>query len=70
MRAKGGRSRRADLSDGLADYGTRPAQDHYHGRATFYGGLEMPKLILTTTIILAGISPGYARGMHSIGRAL
>jgi hypothetical protein len=32
-------------------------------------GLEMPKLILTTAIILAGISPGYARGIHSTGRA-
>jgi hypothetical protein len=25
----------------------------------------MPKLILTTAIILVGLSPGYARGMHS-----
>jgi hypothetical protein len=30
----------------------------------------MPKLILTTAIILAGLSPGYARGMRSTGRAL
>src|SRR6267154_262131 len=48
----------ADLSDRLADCGTRPAQDHYHGRATFYEGLEMPELALTTAIILAGLSSG------------
>jgi hypothetical protein len=27
----------------------------------------MLKLILTTAIILAGLSPGYARGLHSSG---
>ena len=29
-----------DLSDMLADCGTRPAQNHYYRRATFYGGLD------------------------------
>jgi Fatty acid hydroxylase superfamily len=29
-----------DLSDRLADCGTRPAQNHYYRRATFYGGLD------------------------------
>ncbi len=55
------------LSDSLAGYGTGLAQDHYNGKATFYGGLECEKLLLTSAIILAGLSAGYARGMHSIG---
>jgi hypothetical protein len=29
-----------NLSDSLVDCGTRPAQNHYYRRATFYGGLD------------------------------
>ena len=29
-----------DLSDSLADCGTRPAQNHYYRMATFYGGVD------------------------------
>ena len=43
-----------DLSDRLADCGTRPAQNHYHRRATFYRGLDR-------WYHAAGIRPGAAR---------
>jgi hypothetical protein len=59
----------ADLSDRLADYGTGLAQDYYNEKATFYGGLEMRDLLLTSAIILAGLF-SYARGMHITARAL
>jgi hypothetical protein len=49
------------LSDSLASYGTGLAQDHYNGKTTFYGGLECEKILLTSAIILAGLSAGYAR---------
>jgi hypothetical protein len=46
--------------------------EHARRKATIMGGrpsggLEMRKLILTTAIILAGLSASYARGMHSTG---
>jgi hypothetical protein len=64
-----GQEGHADLSDRLADCGTGLAQDYYDEKATFYGGLEMRDLLLTSAIILAGLS-SYARGMHITARAL